>query len=131
VAKKIKKYDGVDSPGYPMTLPLVYRVYRRGVSGTNTGDVCETGSGRTLNMSRSGVLFEADRELDEGMAADLLIAWPTSLSTSVGLTLRVRGLIVRADRNRIALTMTRYEFRTRSIPAASERGVSDKDRAAG
>jgi len=65
-----------------------------------------------------------------GAAADLSIAWPASLSKSVGLTLRVRGRIVRAEQNCIALTMTHYEFRTRSLPVASEQGVANKDIAA-
>jgi hypothetical protein len=114
---------------YPVTIPLEYRVY--GVAENGTNEVRQTGSGRTLNMSSGGVVFEADRPLREGLDADLSIAWPASLSKSVGLTLRVRGRIVRAEQNRIALTMTHYEFRTRSLPVASEQGLHDKDRALG
>jgi hypothetical protein len=114
---------------YPVMIPLEYRVY--GAAGNGIGEVRHTGSGRTLNMSSAGVVFESDHPLREGMEADLSIAWPASLSKSVGLTLRVRGRIVRADQNRAALTLTHYEFRTRSLPVASEHGTSEKDRAAG
>lgn len=114
---------------YPVTIPLEYRVY--GVADNGTNEVRQTGSGRTVNMSSAGVVFEADRPLREGMDADLSIAWPASLSKSVGLTLRVRGRIVRSENTRIALTMTHYEFRTRSLPVASEPGAAGKDRAAG
>ena len=114
---------------YPVIVPLEYRVY--GIAENGTNEVRQTGLGRTLNMSSGGVVFEADRPLQEGLDADLSIAWPASLSKSVGLTLRVRGRIVRAEQNRIALTMTHYEFRTRSLPVASEQGTPDKDRAAG
>ncbi len=114
---------------YPVVVPLEYRVY--GVAENGTNEVRQTGSGRTLNMSSGGVVFEADRPLQEGLDADLSIAWPASLSKSVGLTLRVRGRIVRVEENLIALTMTHYEFRTRSLPVASEQALSDKDRAAG
>ena len=111
-----------------MKVPLEYRVY--GIADNGTNEVRLTGSGRTVNMSSAGVIFEADRPLREGLDADLSIAWPASLSKSVGLTLRVRGRIVRADQNRIALTMTHYEFRTRSLQIVSEVGSPEKDRAA-
>jgi hypothetical protein len=114
---------------YPVTIPLEYRVY--GASENGTGEVRHTGSGRTVNMSSAGVIFDSDRPLREGMEADLSIAWPASLSKSVGLTLRIRGRIVRASENRAALTMTHYEFRTRALPVASEHGLLEKDRAAG
>jgi hypothetical protein len=123
-----KRYEGLEDKTYPVILPLEYRIY--GVAADGTYEVRQAGSGRTLHMSSGGVLFEADRALPEGMDAELSIAWPASLSESVGLTLWVRGRIVDADQNRIALTMTHYEFRTRSLTAASERAVSEKDLAA-
>jgi hypothetical protein len=82
-------------------------------------------------MSSTAVMFETNYPLREGMAADLSIVWPASLSESVGLTLQVRGIIVAADENRIEMTLTHYEFRTRSLTAGSDRGSSDKDIAAG
>ncbi len=124
-----RMYERREGRRYPVTIPLEYRVY--GVADNGTNEVRQTGSGRTVNMSSAGVVFEADRPLREGMDADLSIAWPATLSKSVGLTLRVRGRIVRVEHNRIALTMTHYEFRTRSLPAASEQSPAEKDRAAG
>jgi hypothetical protein len=114
---------------YPVTIPLEYRIY--GVAENGTNEVRQKGSGQTLNMSSGGVIFEADRPLQPGLDADLSIAWPASLSKSVGLTLRVRGRIVRVHRNVIALTMTHYEFRTRSLTVASEQALPGRDRAAG
>jgi hypothetical protein len=111
-------FDRCEDRRYLVTLPLDYRTYEVGVSGI--GEVRETGSGRTLNISSSGVLFEADRTLREGMDAALSIAWPATLSKSVGLTLRVKGRIVRADQNRAILKMEGYEFHTRSVPLVSE-----------
>ena len=124
-----KVYERREGRRYPVTVPLEYRVY--GVAENGSSEVRQTGSGRTVNMSSAGVVFEADRPLREGMDADLTIAWPAVLSKSVGLTLRVRGRIVRAEQTRIALTMTHYEFRTRSLPATSETAPPEKDRAAG
>ena len=100
---------------FPVKAPLEYRT--SGVDTDGTHAVCETGTGSTLAMSSSGVLFEADRKLRAGLEVTLSIAWPASLSESVGLTLQVSGRIVRADRNFAALTMTSYEFRTRSLSA--------------
>lgn len=80
----------------------------------------QAGSGRTLTMSSGEVLFEADRELPEGLDVELFIAWPASLSKSAGLTLRIRGCIAHADQARARLTMKKYEFRTRSLPVTPE-----------
>jgi hypothetical protein len=103
---------------YPVTAPLEYRTSGVAMDGTNA--VCETGTGRTLTMSSSGVWFEADRALRAGLYVTLSIAWPASLSKLVGLTLRVSGRIVHADRKMAALTMTRYAFHTRSLSATAQ-----------
>jgi hypothetical protein len=79
--------------------------------------VGETGAGRTLAMSSSGVLFEADRPLRAGLDVTLSIAWPATLSESVGLTLRVSGRIVYAERKIAVLTMKHHEFYTRRLAA--------------
>jgi len=52
-----------------------------GVSGTN--EVCQTGSGRTLNISRDGVLLESDQRLRVGLDVHLSIAGPVILNKSV------------------------------------------------
>ena len=103
-------FEGAGDRKYPLILSLHYKI--GGADGA-----FQTGSGRTLEMSRSGVLFEADQAVTESLYADLCIDWPASLSPSVGLTLRVRGPIEIADRNRATLILTNYEFRTRSLPA--------------
>ena len=103
---------------FPVKAALEYWI--SGVAKDGTHAVCQTGTGRTLAMSSRGVLFEADRKLRAGLEVTLSIAWPASLSKSVGLTLRVSGVIERADRKFAALTMTRYEFRTRSLSAIAQ-----------
>ena len=103
--------DGPEDRMYPLVLPLEYRVYGVGVS--DTDEVCQTGSGRTLKMSSGRVIFESDRTLRVGLDGELSIAWPASLSKSVGLTLQVKGRIVRTDQNRAEFATKRYEFRTR------------------
>jgi len=122
-----KRYDGFEDRIYPLTLPLRYRVYGGGASPDS--EIRETGSGETLNISSGGVLFESDRPLHAGLDAELSIAWPASLNKSVGLTLWVWGRIVRVDQSCVELTMTRYEFRIRQLPAASEREIPEEERA--
>jgi len=41
-----------------------------------------------MNISRSGVLFEADRTLRKGVDLDLSMARPATLSKPIGLTPR-------------------------------------------
>ena len=98
---------------YPVMLSLKYRM--SSVSTGGADEVCQTGSGRTVEMSSSGILFEADEELVESPFAELSIVWPASLSQSVGLTLRVRGRIASLNRNRAVLMIAHHEFVTRRL----------------
>jgi hypothetical protein len=100
---------------YPVVAWLEYQSWGDAPAGANAA--CEAGTGRTLVISSGTVLFEADRPLPAGLTVSLSIAWPVSLSKSVGLTLRVSGRILHARRKVAALAMTRYEFHTRSLSA--------------
>jgi PilZ domain len=73
-----------------------------------------TGRGRIINLSTSGVLFESDSDLPSGMRIELSIDWPVMLNGEVRLRLHVKGKIVRAMSNRIAVTVQHYDFRTTS-----------------
>lgn len=101
-----------------MKVPLEYRANRVTVDGSTA--FCETGTGQTLVMSSGEVLFEADRALPAGLEVTLFIAWPATLSKTVGLTLRVSGRIVHADRHIVALSMSRHAFHTRVLPTTPE-----------
>lgn len=72
-----------------------------------------TGVGQTVNMSSGGVLVEAASSLPRGAEIELSIAWPVSLNNVVPLKLHITGQTVRTHRNRTAVTIRRYEFRTR------------------
>jgi hypothetical protein len=117
-----RESDGRRYRRYPLSLPLQYRVY-----GLEKHEVALTGSGRTVGISTGGVIFEADRALPAGREIDLSITWPASLSKSVGLTLRVMGRLVRADQNRMAMVIKRYEFRTRSLAQDAEQETCRKE----
>jgi len=92
-----------------LALPLQYRVC--GVECAE--EAWLVGSGRTLNMSSSVVQFEHEGTLQVGLEVELFIAWPAKLNRSAGLTLRMKGHIVRTSQNCAVLRAASYEFHTR------------------
>jgi len=75
----------------------------------------ETGSGRTIDLSSSGLSFTADRPLETGQKLDVSIDWPALLDGGVKLQLIVSGVVVRTDGTATALQIRRHEFRTRPV----------------
>jgi hypothetical protein len=73
----------------------------------------ETGSGRSIDMSSSGLSFTADRPLLVGQKLDVSIDWPARLNEDVQLQVVVSGVVVRTTGAVIALRIERHEFRTR------------------
>lgn len=72
----------------------------------------EAGSGKTINMSSSGVLFTAEHLLIPGKRIEVAISWPAQLNNTTPLKLVARGRVVRADDGCAALEIQQYEFRT-------------------
>jgi len=105
---------------YPLVLDLEYRIYGSGTRGAC--EVVQSGSGQTSSISSGEVHFKSDRPLRTGLSVDLFIEWPASLSKAAGLTLRVKGRILKADENLVVLKMERYQFHTR--PLGADRGSS-------
>ena len=77
----------------------------------------ENGSGRTIDMSSSGLSFTADRPRLVGQNLDVSIDWPARLDGDVQLQVVVSGVVVRTDGAVIALRIERHEFRTRRAGA--------------
>ena len=73
--------------------------------------VMEVGVGRTVDLSSSGILFEAGRTLPAGFNVELSISWPVLLHNVAPLQLVVLGRIVRSDGRRVALRMIQRKFR--------------------
>jgi len=78
----------------------------------------ETGDGRTLNISSSGVLFTTEQMLLPGRRLEVFINWPAQLNNKCALRLVARGRIVRFEKGVAALEIQQYEFRTASASAA-------------
>jgi PilZ domain-containing protein len=75
------------------------------------------GTGKTVNMSSSGVLFTTGEMLLPGRRLELSISWPAHLDNRCALKLMARGRVVRYEGNGVALEIMQHEFRTKSSKA--------------
>jgi hypothetical protein len=95
---------------FPLQVDLRYRIVRTRLA--------TEGSGKTLNMASSGILFTTQEPIPVGHLIELAVSWPARLSGSCALQLVASGRVVRSDSRRAAMVIQRYEFRTRrSVPA--------------
>jgi hypothetical protein len=74
----------------------------------------QSGSGKTVNLSSGGVLFDAPEALVPGRRIELSISWPTQLDGKCALNLVARGRITRCQGNEVAVKIAKCEFRTRA-----------------
>ncbi len=95
---------------YDLRLDLRWKLMRR-------RKVVDQGTGRTMDLSSGGVLFETDRPLPVGLQVELHIVWPVLLHNVAPLQLFAFGRIVRSEENRAAVKLAQHEFRTAGIPA--------------
>jgi hypothetical protein len=111
ITKRVRLLKGLDpdrrgSIRFPLNLEVQYRVLgHRGPA--------ENGSGRTSDISISGLSFTAERPLSIGQRLELSIEWPVLLDGGVQLQLVTSGVVVRSDGAVIALRIGRPEFKTR------------------
>jgi hypothetical protein len=111
ITRRVRLLQGLNpdrraSVRFPLNLELRYSVvgYRKPV---------ESGSGRTIDMSSSGLSFTADTPLSIGQKLDMSIDWPVLLDGGVQLQLVVSGGVVRSGGAVIAMRIERHEFKTR------------------
>jgi hypothetical protein len=74
-------------------------------------------SGRTVNMSGSGILLVTESVLPPGFLIEIEIDWPVRLADDVRLKMVVKGQIVRSENNDVAragVKIFRYSFYTAS-----------------
>jgi hypothetical protein len=74
--------------------------------------IAETGTGKTSNISSSGVWFTTDNMLTTGMPIELSMNWPVLLNDSCPMKLMIYGCVVRSNERGAAVAIERYEFRT-------------------
>jgi hypothetical protein len=99
--------DRRHSDRFPIEREVRYRVLNKRSSE-------ETGDGKTINISSSGVLFTVEHMLLPGRRMELAISWPAQLNNKCALKLVARGRVVRFEGGRAAIEIQQYEFRTQS-----------------
>jgi hypothetical protein len=90
---------------FPIIRELRYRVLGgRGNAGWGTGE--------TLDISSTGILFRAETPLPPGKRLELSISWPAQLDGKCALKLVARCRVTRCKGMEVAVEMDKYEFRT-------------------
>ena len=100
---------------YDLALNVRWKLIRR-------RRVLDSGTGKTIDVSSGGLLFETDRPLPSGLNIELSIAWPVLLHDVAPLQLVVAGRVVRTVGQRVGVRMTQHEFRTIGVSTAEHRG---------
>ena len=100
--------DRRHSDRFPIEREVRYRVLNK-----RSGE--ETGDGKTLNISSSGVLFTTQHMLLPGRRLEVAISWPAQLNNKCALKLVARGRVIRFEEGRAAIEIQQYEFRTQSL----------------
>jgi hypothetical protein len=85
----------------------------------------DTGIGRTLNMSSSGVLFTSETQLPVGRRVELSVDWPAQLNEHCGLKLVALGRIIRSSAEAAAIRIDKYDFRTRATARVKTAGSAN------
>ena len=91
---------------FPLVLPLKYKVISpkaKAISGT----------GSTVLLSSTDIIFEADQPLGSGVQCEISIAWPVLLEPHIRLQLVLKSVITRSEDQVIMSRVSKYEFRTR------------------
>lgn len=78
------------------------------------GKVVSGGAGKCVNIGSGGVLFTTVERLPIGRTIEVSIAWPALLDGACRLKFIASGPVVRAEDDRAAIRIDRYEFRTRA-----------------
>jgi c-di-GMP-binding flagellar brake protein YcgR len=111
--RRVRRPEGASSERRASTRFSLNLEVRYTVSGSR-GPV-ETGSGRTIDLSNSGLRFAAPRPLEPGLRLDVAIEWPVLLDGGVHLQLIAAGVVVWSKGAETALRIQRHELRTRRV----------------
>lgn len=89
---------------YGFTTPLRFRACRQ------TAIVC-SGSGRTIDMSSTGVQIEIGRKLETDTEIELVLDWPGLYHGKQRMRLFLWGQVVRSQETATAVRILSHEFR--------------------
>jgi hypothetical protein len=99
---KVTTSERRGSPRYPLEADLEYRVLTPGLEAWPR-------LGHTVNMSRTGLLFNTADSLENGSPVELWIDWPAR-PVEVERWLRVWGWVVRQCDGSVAVAIRQYSF---------------------
>jgi len=95
---------------YQLRLDLKWKLIRR-------RRVLDTGVGHTLDLSSGGIMFDAGRNLTEGLNVEVSLTWPVLLHNVAPMQLVVTGKIKRTSGRLVAIQTVQHEFRTAGVSA--------------
>jgi PilZ domain len=98
------------SKRFPIELDLRYKTI-------DLGREILMGSGKTVNVSSSGLLFTCESGIGVGRRLEVCIHWPARLNEKCSLNLIARGRVTRQAAGRIAVDIQEYEFRVKNSEA--------------
>jgi len=74
-----------------------------------------SGSGTTLNIGSGGIFFTTEERLPLGRTVEISVNWPARLDGTCPLQFVATGRVVRAEGDRAAVRIEKYQFKTRSV----------------
>src|SRR5215469_12973680 len=90
---------------FPLVLPLKYRTISQKADAIS-------GTGSTVSLSSTDIVFNADQPLVSGVQCEISIAWPVLLEGRIRLQLVLQSVITRSEGQFVMGRVARYEFRT-------------------
>ena len=90
---------------FPLVLPLKYKAISPKANAIS-------GTGSTVLLSSTDIVFQADQPLGSGVRCEISIAWPVLLETNIGLQLVLQSVITRSEGQVVTARVSKYEFRT-------------------
>jgi hypothetical protein len=91
---------------FPLVLPLKYKTTSRRAKAIS-------GTGSTVLLSSTDIVFNADQPLGSGVRCEISIAWPVRLEINIGLQLVLQSVITRSEGQFVMARVAKHEFRTR------------------
>ncbi len=95
---------------YPIQLDLRYKALNPNST--------VAGTGKTLEISSTGIVFTADGPIDPGTKLELSMAWPAVLDNHVALQLVSEVKITGREGQTLRADIWKYYFRTRGAGAS-------------
>ncbi len=106
---KNKSGSGADrrnNARFPCRLSITWRTLEQPIK--NGESVSET-----VNISSKGILFATEESFEPGQLLQVSLDWPARLGNEVPLKLVAEGRVLRNAGGQAAMSIERYEFRTR------------------